>query len=140
MQELPLTQRAARNFRLGWGNLKHSKTVISRIACWQCRARHGIHYEKPREAIRDRSASRGGKISRRGARILRACIGNDFTVNGPVSDYRFAGDYPVSRYASSLKISTRNGCPPSTKAAPATNKHWMHRASLSQPLSSSHFL
>ena len=38
------------------------------------------------------------------------CIENDFTVNGPLNDYRFAGDYPVSRYGSSLKISTWNGC------------------------------
>lgn len=38
--------------------------------------------------------------------LYHSCIENDFTVNGPSSDYRFAGDYPVSRYRSSLKIST----------------------------------
>lgn len=42
--------------------------------------------------------------------LARGCIENDFTVNGPLSDHRFAGDYPVSRYRSSLKISTWNGC------------------------------
>lgn len=42
-----------------------------------------------------------------------------YKVNGPWSGYRFDADYPVSRYRSSLKISTRNGSHPRPRPSPS---------------------